>query len=166
MDLVDHQSSSLAVVAAWGWVSVCLASSPLASYYSLFNWSCWLLMVSISLAMNKSTITSHSLSKGIWPLSLWTSLANIQKTIAMALGTLLLHGMTISTKSSGASVLHKAMVGMLTYEASITACLSFFGSATIKSLGSWNFLVNWLVRVPGIHLDDELAVHPVYWPNL
>jgi hypothetical protein len=27
-------------------------------------------------------------------------------------------------------------------------------------------LVNWLVKVPGIHLDDELAVHPVYWPNL
>ena len=91
-----------------------------------------------------------------------TSLANIQKTVAMAFGTLLLHGMTISTKSRGASVLQRAMVGMLTYEASMTACLSLFGSATIKSLGSWNFLVSWLVRVPGIHLDDELAVVPVY----
>jgi len=137
-------------------------STLLVSYYYLLSCSCWLLMVSMSLAMNKSTIKSHSLSKGICPLSLCTSLANIQKTIAMAFGTLLLHGITMSTKSNGASVLHKAMVGMLTYEASITACLSLFGSATIKSLGSWNFLVNWLVRVPGIHLDDELAVHPVY----
>jgi hypothetical protein len=39
-------------------------------------------------------------------------------------------------------VLHRAMVGMLTYEASTTACLSLLGSATSKSLGSWNFLVN------------------------
>jgi hypothetical protein len=70
--------------------------------------------------------------------------------------------MTISTKSRGASVLHKAIVGMLTYDASITACLSVFGSATIKSLGSWNFLVIWLVRVPGIHLAEALAVVPVY----
>jgi hypothetical protein len=54
----------------------------------------------------------------------------------------------------------------LTYEASTTAWWSFLGSATIRSLGSWNFLVNWLVRVPGIHLDEALAVHPVYWPNL
>jgi hypothetical protein len=91
-----------------------------------------------------------------------TYLANIQKTVAMAFGTLLLHGMTMSTKSRGASVLQSAIVGMLTYEASTTACLSLFGSATIKSLGSWNFLVSWLVRVPGIHLDDELAVVPVY----
>ncbi len=112
-------------------------------------------MVSMSLAMKRSTISDHSLSNGIWPLSLKTSLANIQKTIAMALGTLLLHGITTSTKSNGASVLHKAIVGMLTYEASMTACLSLFGSATIKSLGSWNFLVNWLVKVPGIHLDED-----------
>ncbi len=141
-------------------------STLFASYYYLLICYCWLLIVSMSLAMNKSTIWSHSLSNGIWPLNLCTYLANIQKTMAIDFGTLLLHGMTKSTKSSGASVLHKAIVGMLTYEASITACLSFFGSATIRSLGSWNFLVNWLVRVPGIHLDDELAVHPVYWPNL
>jgi hypothetical protein len=59
-------------------------------------------------------------------------------------------------------VLHSAIVGMLTYEAYITACLSDFGSATIKTRGSWNFLVIWLVRVPGIHLADALAVQPVY----
>ena len=116
----------------------------------------------MSLAINKSTIWSHSLSKGSSPLNLITYLANIQNTIAIAFGTLLLHGITISTKSSGASVLHNAIVGMLTYEASMTACLSLFGSATINNLGSWNFLVNWLVNVPGIHLDDELAVVPVY----
>ena len=116
----------------------------------------------MSLAMNKSIIWSHGLSIGIWPLSLITYRANIQNTVAMAFGTLLLHGITKSTKSNGASVLHKAIVGMLTYEASTTACLSLFGSATIKSLGSWNFFVNWLVKVPGIHLDDELAVVPVY----
>mgnify|MGYP000998597300 FL=1 len=112
-------------------------------------------MVSMSLAMNKSIMTSHGLLAGITPLKIMTSLANIQKTVAMAFGTLLLHGITISMKSNGASVLHKAMVGMLTYEASITACLSLLGSATIKSLGSWNFLVNWLVKVPGIHLDED-----------
>ncbi len=133
---------------------------------SLLSCSCWDLMVSISLAMNKSIMTSHGWLAGMTLLRIITSLANIQKTVAIALGTLLLHGITISMKSKGASVLQSAMVGMLTYEASMTACLSFFGSATIKSLGSWNFLVSWLVRVPGIHLDDELAVHPVYWPNL
>ena len=160
----NHQSSSAPVWTTCGWS---LAYSPLfASYYYFFKASCCDLMVSMSLAMNKSIIKSHGLSKGSWPLNLITSLANIQKTVAMAFGTLLLHGITISTKSNGASVLHKAIVGMLTYEASTTACLSLFGSATIKSLGSWNFFVNWLVKVPGIHLDDELAVVPVYWPNL
>lgn len=34
--------------------------------------------------------------------------------------TLLLHGMAISTYLSGESVLHRAMVGMLTYEASVS----------------------------------------------
>jgi hypothetical protein len=63
-------------------------------------------------------------------------------------------------------VLQRAIVGMLTYEASTTAWWSLFGSATTKSLGSWNFLVIWLVRVPGIHLDEAEAVVPVYWPNL
>jgi len=62
--------------------------------------------------------------------------------MAIDFGTLLLHGMTTSTKSSGASVLQSAIVGILTYEASITACLSFLGSATINNLGYWNFLVN------------------------
>ena len=160
----NHQSSSAPVWATCGWS---LTYSPLfCSYYYFFNASCWDRIVSMSLAMNKSIIWSHCLSIGICPLSLMTSLANIQKTVAIAFGTLLLHGITKSTKSNGASVLHKAIVGMLTYEASMTACLSLLGSATIKSLGSWNFLVNWLVKVPGIHLEDELAVVPVYCPNL
>ena len=161
----NHQSPySLA------WTGLLSSFVPsMASLYwssSLFDCSCWVLMVSISLAMNKSIITFHCWLTGSWPLKIITYLANIQKTVAIAFGTLLLHGITISIKSNGASVLHRAIVGMFTYEASRTACLSFFGSATIKSLGSWNFLVNWLVRVPGIHLADALAVHPVYWPNL
>ncbi len=148
------------------WVAFCFSPSSLTYYSSLLRASCWVRMVSISLAMNRSTIYFHSLLIGICPLNTKTSLANIQKTIAIAFGTLLLHGITISTKSNGASVLQRAIVGILTYEASRTACLSFFGSATIKSLGSWNFFVSWLVRVPGIHLAEALAVHPVYWPNL
>ncbi len=138
----------------------------LLSYSYFLASSCWFLMVSRSLAMKRSTNWSHSLSFGSCPLRTKTSLASNQKTIAIDLAYLFPHGMTISTKSRGASVLHKAIVGMLTYDASITACLSVFGSATIKSLGSWNFLVIWLVRVPGIHLAEALAVVPVYWPNL
>jgi hypothetical protein len=80
------------------------------------------------------------------------------------------------------------MHGMLTYEASTTACLSYLGSVTIKSFGSWNllkegkidsaspnypynflylfisvfyFLVFWLVKVPGVHLDEEVGIAPV-----
>jgi hypothetical protein len=67
--------------------------------------------------MNKSTIYFHYYPCFNWPLNTKTYLANIQKTIAIDFGTLLLHGITISTKSNGASVLHKAIVGMLTYEA-------------------------------------------------
>jgi hypothetical protein len=78
-------------------------------------------MVSISLAMNKSIITFHGWLTRICPLKTITYLANIQKTVAIDFGTLLLHGITISTNSNGASVLHKAIVGMLTYEASTTA---------------------------------------------
>jgi hypothetical protein len=37
--------------------------------------------------------------------------------MAIDFGTLLLHGMTTSMKSSGASVLQSAIVGMFTYEA-------------------------------------------------
>ena len=116
-----------------------------ATYYllayssSLLTCSCWDLMVSRSRAMNKSTSSFHSQSALRVPLKIWTSLARNQKTVAIAVGTLLLHGITISTYSRGASVLQRAMVGILTYEASMTACLSFFGSATTKSLGSWNF---------------------------
>ena len=67
--------------------------------------------------MKRSTISLHSCPFGSCPLNIKTYLANIQKTIAIACGTLLLHGITISTKSNGASVLHKAIVGILTYEA-------------------------------------------------
>ena len=91
--------------------------------------------------MKRSTISFHSWSLASCPLNTKTSLARSQKTIAMDLASLFPHGITTSTKSSGASVLQRAMVGMLTYEASITACLSDLGSATIKILGSWNFLV-------------------------
>ena len=76
----------------------------------------------MSLAMNKSTISVHSCPLASCPLKIMTSLANSQKTIAIDFGTLLLHGMTTSMKSSGASVLQSAIVGMFTYEASITAC--------------------------------------------
>ena len=78
---------------------------------------------------------------GISPLKYITYLANNQNTVAIAFGTLLLQGITISMKSKGASVLQRAIVGMLTYEAYKTACLSDLGSATTKSLGYWNFLV-------------------------
>jgi hypothetical protein len=44
----------------------------------------------------------------------------------------------------------------------MTAWRSDLGSATMRSRGYWNFLVIWLVRVPGIHLAEALAVHPVY----
>lgn len=116
--------------------------------------------------MKRSTISVHSWSLASCPLRTKTSRANNQNTMAIDLASLFPQGITTSTKSRGASVLQRAMVGMFTYEASITACLSDLGSATIKILGSWNFLVIWLVRVPGIHLAEALAVHPVYWPNL
>ena len=74
---------------------------------------------------------------------------------------LLLVGMTISTYWSGEPVLHRAIVGMLTYEASTTAWESCLGSVTIRSLGSLNFLVFWLVRVPGVHLLVEVERAPV-----
>jgi hypothetical protein len=112
--------------------------------------------------MKRSTISVHYLSFGCTPLKIKTSLARSQKIIAIDLAYLFPHGITISTYSSGASVLQRAMVGILTYEASITACLSNLGSVTIKTLGYWNFLVIWLVSVPGIHLAEALAVQPVY----
>lgn len=62
-------------------------------------------------------MTSHGLLAGNIPLKIMTYLANIQKTVAIAFGTLLLQGITTSIKSNGASVLHNAIVGMLTYEA-------------------------------------------------
>jgi len=140
---IHHQSSLTCSPVTTGFLSpsILAASSLLASSSSFFNCSCWLRMVSRSLAMKRSTNSVHSWSFLSCPLRINTSRANIQKTVAIALGTLLLQGMTISTYSRGASVLQKAMVGMLTYEASITACLSFLGSATTRSLGYWNFLV-------------------------
>ena len=58
---------------------------------------------------------------------------------------LLLHGMGISMKLSELSVLHRAMTGILTYEASMTAYLSSSGSVTIRIAGSWN--------LPALELD-------------
>jgi len=71
----------------------------------------------MSLAMNKSIITSHGLLAGSCPLKIITYLANNQNTVAIDFGTLLLHGITTSIKSSGASVLQRAIVGILTYDA-------------------------------------------------
>ena len=51
---------------------------------------------------------------------------------------LLLHGIAISTNSRGLSESHRAMHGILAYEASITAWRSLLGSVAISNLGSWN----------------------------
>jgi len=75
------------------------------------------------------------------PLKILTSLANNQKIIEIDWVDLLLHGMATSTYCNELSVSQRAMHGILTYEASTTACRSDFGSATITNLGSWNFLV-------------------------
>jgi hypothetical protein len=140
---VDHHSFSSAASLALIYLTSALPSFPLFAYYSSrFAASCWVLIVYKSLAMKRSTITSFQrLSLGRTPLKIMTSLANIQNTKDIDLGTLLLQGITRSTNYKGASVLQRAMQGMLTYEASITAWLSLLGSATIKSLGYWNFLV-------------------------
>jgi len=58
------------------------------------------------------------------------------------------------------------MHGMLTYDASTTAYRSDFGSATINNLGSWNFLVFWFVKVPGVHLADDVDLAFVCWAYL
>jgi hypothetical protein len=121
---IDHQSSSATLVApCWGCFSVYPfpVSYLSASSYSFLSCSCWLLMASKSRAINKSTSSFHSSFCLRVPLKIMTYLANIQKTVAIALGTLLLQGITISTNSRGASVLQRAIVGMLTYEASTTA---------------------------------------------
>lgn len=68
----------------------------------------------MSLAMNKSIITFQGLFAGICPLKIITYLASIQNTVAIDFGTLLLQGITISIKSSGASVLQRAIVGIFT----------------------------------------------------
>ena len=108
------------------------------------------------------------------PLKIRTSLASIQKIMEIDSVLLLLQGIAQSTYSRGESVSQRAMQGMLAYDASTTACLSLLGSATIKSLGSLNLeklddytiliycLVFWLVKVPGVHLEEEVAVAPVY----
>lgn len=93
----------------------------LFSYSSFLALSCCSLMWSMFLAMNKSTISFHSSSFECWPLKIKTSLASNQNTMAIDLASLFPQGMTTSTKSSGASVLQRAIVGILTYEASITA---------------------------------------------
>lgn len=50
--------------------------------------------------------------------------------------TLLLHGIAMSTYLNGVSALHKAITGMLTYEASVIGWWSVAGSVTTRSLGS------------------------------
>lgn len=64
--------------------------------------------------------------------------------------TLLLQGIQMSTYPSGESVLHKAMVGMLTYEASVSGWWSARGSVTSRRRGSLKAAWIWLVNVPGV----------------
>ena len=64
--------------------------------------------------MKRSTISFHSLSLESWPLRIKTSLASNQNTIAIDFAYLFPQGITMSTKSRGASVLQRAIVGMLT----------------------------------------------------
>jgi len=47
-----------------------------------------------------------------------------------------LQGIATSINSNGLSESHKAMQGILAYDASITAFLSDLGSVTINNLGS------------------------------
>ena len=108
-----------------------------------------------------------------WNLHFWrsprrviTSRARSQNTIAIDSVFLLLVGITISTNLSGESVLQRAIHGIFTYEASITACESCLGSVTIKSLGSLNFLVFWFVNVPGVHLLVDVEIALVYYAYL
>ena len=136
-----HQSPYYTAARPIGFSSFAYRFPCSYSYYSRRICSCWLRIVSMSLAMNRSTFTSHSWSTLINPRSVITSLAKSQKIIEIDLGTLLLHGITTSMNYKGASVLQRAIVGILTYEASITAWLSLLGSATMSNLGSWNFLV-------------------------
>jgi hypothetical protein len=84
----------------------------------------------------------------------------------IALVALLLHGMAISTNSRDESVSQRAMTGIPAYEASIMAWRSDLGSVTIISLGSLNFLVFWLVKVPGVHLAEVVDKAWVYFENL
>lgn len=121
-------------------------------------------------------MTSHGCSRDIVPLILSTSRANIHhmrptewwpfkqiKSLEM-LGicqwlfhmytdglTLLLQGIAMSTYLKGESVLHRAMVGMLTYDASVNGWWSARGSVTIKSRGSLKAAWIWLVNVPGVN---------------
>lgn len=65
--------------------------------------------------------------------------------------TLLLQGIAMSTYLKGESVLHRAIVGMLTYDASVNGWWSARGSVTIKSRGSLKAAWIWLVNVPGVN---------------
>lgn len=65
--------------------------------------------------------------------------------------TLLLQGIAMSTYLNGESVLQRAMVGMLTYDASVSGWWSARGSVTIKSRGSLKAAWIWLVNVPGVN---------------
>ena len=47
-------------------------------------------------------------------------------------------------------MLHRVMVGRLTYNASVRGCWSALRSVTTRSLGSQNAAWIWLVKVPGV----------------
>ena len=67
-----------------------------------------------------------------------TSLANIHHMVPIDCTPLLLHGIATSTYFDGESVLHKAITGKFTYEASVIAWWSNCGSVATKSRGSRN----------------------------
>lgn len=76
---------------------------------------------------------------------------NLSVTISYVGHTLLLQGIAMSTYLKGESVLHRAMVGILTYDASVNGWWSARGSVTIKSRGSLKAAWIWLVNVPGVN---------------
>ena len=90
----------------------------------------------VTLASKSSMVTGGSLSGPSSPRSLSTCRASSQKTTANALLPLLLVGITKSTPANSLSVLHKATIGIPTFDASLTACASALGSHTRMISGS------------------------------
>ena len=90
--------------------------------------------------------------------------ASSQKTTANALLPLLFVGITKSTPANSLSVLHKATIGMPTFEASLTACASARGSETTMTSGSTRFGYSGFDSCPGMNLPIS-GVAPVSLQN-